>query len=253
MGQMSILTVQVRHWVRSTCVGVTLLAECSTVNSLEVAMLRHLPLLAICGAAVIAAVPLYSQAPEKPPVGPADLLPQEREIALALTAAPKSIVNDVDVYVLRRGGFVKVRSGSTGVSCLVERDHPKALYPICYDAEASRTILPSQLDVQAMRERGMSEDQIARTTTAGFETGKYKLPSKQAMSWMMSPEQDLYAGPHGEHVGQWQPHLMFYMPFLRREQLGLATASPGELIIGEEGRPTAHLVVIVKEWATPNP
>ena len=98
-----------------------------------------------------------------------------------------------------------------------------------------------------------TEEVIARTITAGFEARKYALPTKHAMSWMMSPEQDLYDGPHGEHVGQWYPHLMFYMPFLRRGQLGLAGAPPSEIMIGEEGRPTAHLVVTVKEWATTKP
>ena len=55
--------------------------------------------------------------------------------------------------------------------------------------------------------------------------------------------------PHGERVGKWHPRLMFYRPFMRREQLGLAAATSGEVMIGEAGRPTAHLVVMLKEWA----
>jgi hypothetical protein len=211
--------------------------------------MNRLALIAACGA-MLAAAPAYAQPTDKPPVGPAELLPQEREIALALTAAPASVASDVDVYVLRRGGFVKVRSGTSGMSCLVQRDHPKSLYPICYDAEASRTILPSEMEVQAMRERGLSEEAIVRTIDAGFENGRYKLPTGNAMSWMMSPEQNLYNGPHGAHVGQWRPHLMFYMPFLRHEGLGLPPASAREIIVGESGRPVAHLIVVVKEWAT---
>ena len=34
----------------------------------------------------------YAQQTDRPPVGPAELLPQEREIALALTAAPPAVM-----------------------------------------------------------------------------------------------------------------------------------------------------------------
>lgn len=151
---MSIPALLVRHQVHSARRARNAIRpkRSPTANSFEDAMLRLLPVIVACGTALIAVIPIDAQQGDKPPVGPAELLSQEREIALALTAAPPSVASDVDVYVLRRGGFVKVRSGSTGVSCLVERDHPKARYPICYDAEATRTILPSQLEVQAMRE-----------------------------------------------------------------------------------------------------
>jgi len=48
-----------------------------------------------------------------------ELLPREKEIALALSAAPEHLRYDAGVYVLERNGFVKVRSSTNGFTCIV--------------------------------------------------------------------------------------------------------------------------------------
>jgi len=93
-------------------------------------------------------LPVSAQAPSLPP-----LLPEAEEIALARSAAPPEISGAADIWVLRRGGHERMVSGTNGAACIVARDHPESLYPICYDAAAVRTVLPIQLREQRMRRR----------------------------------------------------------------------------------------------------
>jgi len=73
------------------------------------------------------------------------LYPDTYEIALARSAAPPELSREADVYVLRAADFEKVRAGTNGAVCLVARDHPESLYPICYTPEAARAILPIEM------------------------------------------------------------------------------------------------------------
>jgi hypothetical protein len=50
-----------------------------------------------------------------------ELLSREKEIALALSAAPEHLRQGAGVYALERDGFVKVRDSSNGFICIVNR------------------------------------------------------------------------------------------------------------------------------------
>ena len=80
-----------------------------------------------------------------------NLLPQANEVELALSAGPEHLRAEATVYVFGDGGYVRVRDGSNGFSCLVNRDGFQAgdqtLRPTCWDAEGSATILPVMLRV----------------------------------------------------------------------------------------------------------
>ena len=78
---------------------------------------------------------------------------RDAEIALARTAAPKSISDDAEVLVLGRDGYTTAVKGGNGFVCLVERAfaastdfseywNPKNRSPICLNAAAARTNLP---------------------------------------------------------------------------------------------------------------
>jgi hypothetical protein len=198
--------------------------------------------------AVILAV--SSEAAAQTAVSRPPLLAEDEEIRLARSAAPPEISRDADVWVLRRGGFVKVRSGPNGVACMVSRDHPESLYPICYDPESARTILPITLREAELREKGQDEAAIDAEIKAAIERGELKLPTGSAMSWMLSADQVIYAGANGRRVGKWFPHIMIYMPGATRAKLGFAALPNGDYGIGDEGKPTAHLIVITASWST---
>ena len=191
---------------------------------------------------------LYAQ------TGKVPLLPEDQEIRMAKSAAAPQVSDDASVWVLRRGGHVKVVDGTNGVNCFVDRDnHPEGLYPICYDAEASLTILPISLMQTRLREAGKSEEEVDRTIDNAIARGELKLPERTAIAWMQSAQQVLYAD--GRRVGTWRPHIMIYAPNLDTRALGFPNADPPGFFVQNPGTPLAHLVIVTPLWSdgTPGP
>src|SRR5215813_370700 len=87
-------------------------------------------------------------------------LSREEKIKLAESAAPPEVSGNAALYVLEKTGYVKVRDGSNGFSCFVDRQTPWNQEPTCFDAEGSVTTLPTRLFVEELRTKGKSEDQI---------------------------------------------------------------------------------------------
>lgn len=208
-------------------------------------ILRSISVAVVLALLPIAVAPLPAQ--EKSALPP--LLPEEHEITLALSAAPAHIASTAAVYVLRRGGFVKAREGSNGYSCLVERDHPHSIAPICYDAEASRSILPGALRLAELRERGMRYGEARDSVLALYAAGHLPIPRRPALSYMLSADQVLYASPDGPLVGAWHPHVMIYSPYLTNAQIGAIPGDFTQPFVAEEGTPISHLVVITNAWS----
>lgn len=177
------------------------------------------------------------------------LMDETAEIALARSAAPTAISGNADVWVLRRGGHEKVVSGTSGVACIVQRDHPRSLYPLCYDAEGARTILQIALREQRLREQGWTTDRINADVAAAIERGELEVPSRSAVAWMQSPRQVIYAGADGPRIGEWKPHVMIYMPYATEKTTGVMPLEDGDFMIREPGTATAHLIIISRDWA----
>jgi hypothetical protein len=176
------------------------------------------------------------------------LLPREREIALARSAAPPDVSAAARVLVLERGGFVEAVPGSSGVTCLVNRSHHASLEPHCYDPEGSRTVLPYHLREAELREGGAAEDEIDLRLAEELASGRLRPPSRPAMTYMMSPHQVLYDGER--HVGTWQPHLMIYVPFITQKDLGLGeTPSLKAAVVSEPGTAWANITIVLPAFA----
>src|SRR6201981_4210689 len=77
-------------------------------------------------------------------------LPREEKIKLAESAAPAEISGKATVYILERSGYVKVRDGSNGFSCFVDRQSPLNLEPTCFDAEGRATTLQPRVSAEAL-------------------------------------------------------------------------------------------------------
>jgi hypothetical protein len=183
--------------------------------------------------------------------GPRTLLPREREIALARTAAPAAVSQDATVMVLTERGFEVAVKGTSGVTCVVNRSHPLSLEPHCFDAEASATVLPMELRRTELLREGKSNEEIDREIAAGLLSGKYRLPRRPAMSYMMSSEQVLY-NDEGQKVGKWEPHLMIFYPHLTYADLGLGgTPSTQAALVVDEGKAVSNIMILVKEFAGP--
>jgi hypothetical protein len=183
--------------------------------------------------------------------GPRTLLPREREIALARTAAPAAVSQDATVMVLTERGFEVAVKGTSGVTCVVNRSHPLSLEPHCFDAEASATVLPMELRRTELLREGKSNEEIDREIAAGLLSGKYRLPRRPAMSYMMSSEQVLY-NDEGQNVGKWEPHLMIFYPHLTSADLGLGgTPSTQAALVVDEGKAVSNIMIVVKGFAGP--
>src|SRR5258708_28809607 len=135
-------------------------------------------------------------------------MPRAAEIALAKSAAPVAISADADILVLGAAGYETAIKGSSGFVCLVERSwandfgkadfwNPKNRGPICYNAAAARSVLPTYLTKTTWALAGMSEAKMAERSP---QPSGVQAPEVGAMCYMMSP-----SGYLGDDVkGPWQ-------------------------------------------------
>jgi hypothetical protein len=169
-------------------------------------------------------------------------LPREEKIKLAESAAPPEVSSKATVYVLERSGYVKVRDGSNGFSCIVDRQSPLNLEPTCFDREGTATTLPTRIFVEEQRAKGRAEEQIKADLDAGYKSGKFKAPSKQGIVYMMSDSGMLLVG--GNKLVHIPPHLMFYAPYATDEDLGSPPAAANMPHLIRAGQPDAYIIVI---------
>jgi len=151
-----------------------------------------------------------------------ELLPREKEIALALSAAPEHLRKGAGVYVLERNGFVKVRDSTNGFTCIVNRDHPLNQKPVCFDSEGTATILPKILRVGELLMQGKPMSEIDAEIAEGFRTGKYISPRRAGVAYMLSGDIRNF-NPRTGKVESFPPHIMFYAPNLTNADLGTTT------------------------------
>src|SRR5215467_2490089 len=105
-------------------------------------------------------------------------LPREERIRLAESAAPPEVSSKATVYILEKSGYAKVRDGSNGFTCFVDRQSPLSLEPTCFDAEGSATTFPTRVFAEDERAKGKSEDEIKKEIDEGYKSGKFKAPGK---------------------------------------------------------------------------
>ena len=182
--------------------------------------------------------------------GKRGLLERNWEITLARSAAPPEVTARATILVLGDTGYVSAVAGSSGVTCLVSRSQPQSIEPQCFDVEGSRTILQMDLRRAALGQQGKSREEIERDIATRLLDGRFRLPERPAVSYMMSAAQDLY-NDEGRHVGRWHPHLMIYFPYLTPEAIGHTTADLRTAVVVDAGKPTANLMVIVREFIEP--
>ena len=107
------------------------------------------------------------------------LMDRQAEIDLARSAAPKAISSQATILVLTPRGYETAVEGTNGFTCLVERSwtkafdddnfwNPKALPPVCYNAPASRTVLPYTIFSTNLALAGATEAKIHERMNAGL-------------------------------------------------------------------------------------
>ena len=164
------------------------------------------------------------------------MLPRDLEVRLAVNALPKELRDGATVLVLESNGYVKVRSGTNPFTCIVSRRGGN-LYPVCFDDEGTRTILPAFADDAVFRMKGSTEQEIEQKLAEGFAQGRYRPPSRPSIAYMLSPA--TYMMNAGK-LARTPPHTMFYAPFLTNTDIG---GLPGKTTFID--RPGPHGMFIV--------
>lgn len=140
------------------------------------------------------------------------------EIALARSAAPKSISRDATVLVLGRHGYETAVKGNNGFVCVVERSwlkpfddpefwNPTVRLPLCLNPPAARTHLPLTAKTTELALQGLSKDEIFDAIKTAYDSKELPLPETGSMCYMMSKQQNF-----GPKIGHADPHLMFWFP-----------------------------------------
>ena len=154
--------------------------------------------------------------------------PRERQIELALSAAPDEVSSKAAVYVLGPKGYEKVREGTNGFSCLIERSFKGTTQtssaPACFDAEGSGSIMVAYLRREELRAEGKSEEEVKEDIAQGYKDGRFKVPGPGFL-YMMSNENFVYNNVSGKS-GFVAPHLMFYAPNKTANDVGYDSVSP---------------------------
>lgn len=165
---------------------------------------------------VLAARPATAQTT---PSSKPEVLPFEREMALALSAAPEHLRSGAGVYVLETAGFRLARESKNGFTCIVNRDHPRNLKPTCFDAEGTATILPKIVQVGAWFMEGKSLEEIDALIKQGFRSGRFVSPRRPGVAYMLSGD-IRNVNPRTGQVSSFPPHVMFYAPNLTNADIG---------------------------------
>jgi hypothetical protein len=170
-------------------------------------------------------------------------LPREERIKLAESAAPPEISSKATVYILERTGYVKVREGTNGFSCFVDRQTPLNSEPTCFDAEGSATTLPTRIFAEEQRALGKTEAQINAGIEAGYKSGKFLAPQKPGIVYMMSPSVYIYIAEKNQVVHV-PPHLMFYAPYATDKDIGSPAPAANMPHLIRAGQPDAYIIVV---------
>ena len=181
------------------------------------------------------------------------------EIALARSAAPPAISADATVMTLGARGYETAVKGKNGFVCIVQRAwadpfadpefwNPRPRDPLCLNAAAARSVLPTYLKRTEWVLAGVSKDEIAKRTKAAIANKTIPQPETGSMTYMMSKDGYLNDG-----AGHWHPHVMFYLPLTEAAAWG-ANVKGGPVIGGGGGdEPGTVFFVLVPTWSDGTP
>ena len=183
------------------------------------------------------------------------LMPQDAEISLARSAAPKSVGDASETLVLTRSGFQTAVTGTNGFVCMVARSwsadwddpdfwDPRVHAPICYNALAAKSQVAATINRTQVVLAGGSKTQILNSIKAAVDSGELPTAEAGSMSYMLSKGTYL-----NNRDSRWLPHLMFYLSEIDPKSWGAGL--PGSPIFGfhhPEERLTVF-VVPVSKWS----
>ncbi len=193
--------------------------------------------------------------PKMAPIDQYLIADRNAEIALARSAAPKSISDNAEVMVLGRSGYEVAVQGTNHFVCLVERGwdaavgdpvfwNPKIRGPNCFNAAAVRSFLPIALMKTRLALAGKSQAQIDEAMQAAFNQKKLPPLEPGAMCYMLSKN-----GYLNDQARSWHPHVMFYVPLAMSKTWG-ANLAGSPIFSGDDVPDRLTIFMIpVAQWS----
>lgn len=186
---------------------------------------------------------------------------QEAEIAVARSAAPKSVSGDASVMVLTKSGYETVIKGKNGFTCLIQRSwaqdfdapefwNPHARTPECWNAAAVSSYLPEYLKRTQWVLAGVSKDEMLARTKAAWASHEFGQPTPISMVYMLSKDQyinDTQPGPGGE--SGWYPHIMFFVPSDEEGKWGQNQRRSPIFATTSDVEPVTTCFIVVPRWS----
>jgi hypothetical protein len=157
-----------------------------------------------------------------------DQMPAQLETQFAFSALPPPMRNHATVYLLDpKKGYQLSRQGTSGVVCLVERtaweqaNFRNDIYvPLCYDAAGAKSYLKVIMDAAALRAQGLSPTALKAEIEKRYKNKTYKTPERTGLSYMVAPVMRTWMLPDWQVHTMPMPHLMFYAPNFKSEDIG---------------------------------
>lgn len=146
------------------------------------------------------------------------LLDQVCERALALSAAPAHLQDDASVYVLKDDGYTLINTGGNPYTCIVQRNHPTSLLPVCFDKEGTDTIVKTIIGTADLVLEGKTDTEINAAIVAGLQTAKYSEPVSSSISYMLSDFNWMY-DENAKELNNIGPHSMIFAQDASRESI----------------------------------
>lgn len=185
------------------------------------------------------------------------LMTRQDEVALARSAAPKTVSDRATIKVLTRSGYEVASRGDNGSVCLVMRGwsgvnfapeshavayDSKLRAPICFDPRAAQTVLPQEELRARLGLQAMPPKEIAQSVAVAYAKGELPRLEGVAFGYMWSREQNLGV------EDAWHPHMMIYAPHYENSMLGGHAPDSGlPSVAANEGSPFALVVVAVDD------
>jgi hypothetical protein len=221
--------------------------------------LTLVPMVVLAAARLVPAQDAKTLYPAMAPVNQYMIADRNTEIALARSAAPKSISDQAEILVLGEHGYEIAVKGTNGFTCMVERPwtagandpdfwNPKVRSPFCLNAQAVETYLPLTIMKTNLALAGKSKPQIVAAIQSALEEKKLPPMASGAMCYMMSKQ-----GYLNNADGPWHPHLMFFAPSTKPEAWGAnLDNSPIVAVQDTEDRITIFMVPLSR-WSDGTP
>jgi hypothetical protein len=221
--------------------------------------LTLVPMVVLAAARLVPAQDAKTLYPAMAPVNQYMIADRNTEIALARSAAPKSISDQAEILVLGEHGYETAVKGTNGFTCMVERPwtagandpdfwNPKVRSPFCLNAQAVETYLPLTIMKTNLALAGKSKPQIVAAIQSALEEKKLPPMASGAMCYMMSKQ-----GYLNNADGHWHPHLMFFAASTKPEAWGAnLDGSPIVAVQDTEDRITIFMVPLSR-WSDGTP